>query len=251
MDPLATFCQVSGTSRRSAPTWNTVTWTNPDCTTARMMLSARMDGEADDADLAQLDLHLAGCADCTTWASRAHDLRRTVSMRQAVPPPELADQVIARLAVPQMGPGQWVRYALGVVAASLVLLNLPLLAGLADGDHQSRHLGTFGVALGIGLLWAAWQPERAIGLVPLAGALADIARDGMGTGPNLEATAALAEAISIPVIASGGVGSLDHIRSAAALASRGVAGVIVGRALYNGSVDLAEAIEAAASRPGA
>ncbi len=73
----------------------------------------------------------------------------------------------------------------------------------------------------------------------------DIARDGMGTGPNLEATAALAEAISIPVIASGGVGSLDHIRSAAALASRGVAGVIVGRALYNGSVDLADAIEAA------
>ena len=67
----------------------------------------------------------------------------------------------------------------------------------------------------------------------------------MGTGPNLEATAALAEAISIPVVASGGVGSLDHIRAAAALAPRGVSGVIVGRALYNGSVDLAEAIQAA------
>lgn len=73
----------------------------------------------------------------------------------------------------------------------------------------------------------------------------DIARDGMGTGPNLEATAALAEEVSIPVIVSGGVGSLGHIRAAAALAPRGVAGVIVGRALYDGSVDLGEAMEAA------
>ena len=73
----------------------------------------------------------------------------------------------------------------------------------------------------------------------------DIARDGMGTGPNLEATADLASQVSIPVIASGGVGSVDHVRAAAALAERGVAGVIVGRALYDGSVDLAEALEAA------
>ena len=73
----------------------------------------------------------------------------------------------------------------------------------------------------------------------------DIARDGMGTGPNLEATAALAEAVSIPVVASGGVGTLAHIRAAAALASRGVAGVIVGRALYDGSLELAAALEAA------
>ncbi len=74
----------------------------------------------------------------------------------------------------------------------------------------------------------------------------DIARDGMGTGPNLEQTAALAEAVSIPVIASGGVGSEDDVRRTAALAERGVAGVIVGRALYTGAVDLARALEIAA-----
>jgi len=74
----------------------------------------------------------------------------------------------------------------------------------------------------------------------------DIARDGMLTGPNLEATAALAAHVRIPVIASGGVGSLDDVRRAAALASRGVAGVIVGRALYTGAVDLAAALEIAA-----
>ena len=74
----------------------------------------------------------------------------------------------------------------------------------------------------------------------------DIARDGMLTGPNLEQTAALAAAVSIPVIASGGVGSEDDVRRCAGLAERGVAGVIVGRALYTGAVDLARALEIAA-----
>jgi phosphoribosylformimino-5-aminoimidazole carboxamide ribotide isomerase len=74
----------------------------------------------------------------------------------------------------------------------------------------------------------------------------DIARDGMGTGPNLEQTAALAEALTIPVIASGGVGSEDDVRRSCALAERGVAGLIVGRALYTGAVDLARALEIAA-----
>ena len=74
----------------------------------------------------------------------------------------------------------------------------------------------------------------------------DIARDGMLTGPNLDQTEALARAVSIPVIASGGVGSEDDVRRSAALAERGVAGVIVGRALYTGAVDLARALEIAA-----
>lgn len=74
----------------------------------------------------------------------------------------------------------------------------------------------------------------------------DIARDGMGVGPNLEETARVAESVSIPVVASGGVGSHDDVRRAAALADRGVAGLIVGRALYTGAVDLARALEIAA-----
>lgn len=74
----------------------------------------------------------------------------------------------------------------------------------------------------------------------------DIARDGMGTGPNLEQTAALAAAVGIPVIASGGVGSEDDVRRSCALAERGVAGLIVGRALYTGALDLGRALEIAA-----
>lgn len=71
----------------------------------------------------------------------------------------------------------------------------------------------------------------------------DINRDGAMQGPNVEATAALARAVSIPVIASGGVSSLDDL---IALRDCGVAldGAISGRALYDGAIDLAQAIRA-------
>ncbi len=70
----------------------------------------------------------------------------------------------------------------------------------------------------------------------------DIARDGMMQGPNLEATRALAEAISIPVIASGGVSSLDDIRNLLQIERYGVEGVITGKAIYSGSLNLREAV---------
>jgi phosphoribosylformimino-5-aminoimidazole carboxamide ribotide isomerase len=70
----------------------------------------------------------------------------------------------------------------------------------------------------------------------------DIARDGMLTGPNLASTAELASALSIPVIVSGGVSSEADIIASASLAPHGIAGVIVGRALYTGAVDLDSAL---------
>jgi phosphoribosylformimino-5-aminoimidazole carboxamide ribotide isomerase len=68
----------------------------------------------------------------------------------------------------------------------------------------------------------------------------DITRDGTQGGPNLWSTEAVARAAGIPVLASGGVGSLDDIRQLATVP--GLAGVIVGRALYSGAVDLAAAV---------
>ncbi len=65
----------------------------------------------------------------------------------------------------------------------------------------------------------------------------DIARDGMLQGPNLEATRALAEAISIPVIASGGVSSLKDIENLLAIEQYGVTGVITGKAIYSGALE--------------
>jgi phosphoribosylformimino-5-aminoimidazole carboxamide ribotide isomerase len=69
----------------------------------------------------------------------------------------------------------------------------------------------------------------------------DIARDGMMQGVNVEATLAMARASRIPVIASGGITNLDDIRALAAVAHEGIAGAITGRAIYEGSLDVAEA----------
>ncbi|MFZ3156927.1 MAG: 1-(5-phosphoribosyl)-5-[(5-phosphoribosylamino)methylideneamino]imidazole-4-carboxamide isomerase, partial [Smithella sp.] len=71
----------------------------------------------------------------------------------------------------------------------------------------------------------------------------DILRDGMGTGINLEATKALAKAVSIPVIASGGVASIDDIKQLLAIDDCEIYGVIIGRALYTGAISLEEAIK--------
>jgi phosphoribosylformimino-5-aminoimidazole carboxamide ribotide isomerase len=70
----------------------------------------------------------------------------------------------------------------------------------------------------------------------------DIARDGMMQGPNLVATKALAEAITIPVIASGGVSSLADIENLMAIEASGVVGAITGKAIYTGAIDLKEAV---------
>jgi phosphoribosylformimino-5-aminoimidazole carboxamide ribotide isomerase len=65
----------------------------------------------------------------------------------------------------------------------------------------------------------------------------DVARDGMLTGLNLDATVALAEAVSVPVIASGGLASLDDVRALLQPRAHKLAGAIVGRALYDGRLD--------------
>lgn len=70
----------------------------------------------------------------------------------------------------------------------------------------------------------------------------DISRDGMMAGPNIEATKALAEAISIPVIASGGVSSLKDIENLMAIEQSGISGAITGKAIYTGAINLSEAI---------
>ncbi len=70
----------------------------------------------------------------------------------------------------------------------------------------------------------------------------DIARDGMGTGPNVEATAALARDAGIPIIASGGVATIAHLEALRATAGDGVCGVVVGRAILSGSLKIESAL---------
>ena len=71
----------------------------------------------------------------------------------------------------------------------------------------------------------------------------DIKRDGMGTGVNIEATKELAKAVSIPVIASGGVAAIADIENLLSIKDCKIYGVIIGRALYTGAVSLEEAIK--------
>ena len=97
-----------------------------------------------------------------------------------------------------------------------------------------------------------WTEESGTDLFDLAAQLVglgartlvhtDIARDGMLAGPNLELSCALAEASGAEVIVSGGMSGMDDVEAAAAAAGRGIAGAIIGRALYEGRIGLAEAV---------
>jgi phosphoribosylformimino-5-aminoimidazole carboxamide ribotide isomerase len=87
---------------------------------------------------------------------------------------------------------------------------------------------------------SALDLARQVAAWPLAAVVyTDVGRDGMLEGPNVEATAEIAAAVQVPVIASGGVATLDDV---ARLARCGLAGCIIGRALYEDRIDLAAAI---------
>ena len=85
-----------------------------------------------------------------------------------------------------------------------------------------------------------YEPEN-----PAAVVFTDIAKDGAMAGPNVGATRSLARSLSIPVIASGGVSSLEDIVSLLPLEAEGVMGVITGRAIYEGRLDFTRALELA------
>ncbi|HEX4125631.1 MAG TPA: 1-(5-phosphoribosyl)-5-[(5-phosphoribosylamino)methylideneamino]imidazole-4-carboxamide isomerase [Tepidisphaeraceae bacterium] len=91
---------------------------------------------------------------------------------------------------------------------------------------------------------SAVEVARRVSGWPVAALLyTDVAKDGMLSGPNFEQTLAVAEAGKTPVIASGGVGTIEHVRR---LATLPVWGAIIGRSLYEGTVDLAEAVRVGA-----
>jgi phosphoribosylformimino-5-aminoimidazole carboxamide ribotide isomerase len=103
--------------------------------------------------------------------------------------------------------------------------------------------------------WTETTKQRAIDVARnfdrhrLAGIIfTDIHKDGMQTGPNIEETKRLAEAVSTPVIASGGVADINHIKAVAGLEPHGVIGVITGRALYAGTLELKEALGVARAK---
>lgn len=130
-----------------------------------------------------IDRHVASCRACTRWVDELAGLHRAVRVRAAEEVPDLAAAIVAASPRPTRAPGpaevpapvSTARWALFAVALSHLVLAAPALL-LGDGGgaavHTARELGSFDVALAVGLLVAAWQPERAWGLLPVVGALA-------------------------------------------------------------------------------
>lgn len=148
------------------------------CHDVQDALSARLDGEAlpPGLDAATIDAHVTGCAECSAFAAGAAAQHRALRVHAAEPVPDLTASILAATAALRPRPvREWARYALLAVAATQLLLAIPaLLFGDDPGAsiHVARELGSFDVAIAVGLLWAAWQPQRAAGLLPLAVALA-------------------------------------------------------------------------------
>ncbi len=142
------------------------------------------------------------------------------------------------------------------LGASRVILGT---AAVEDPDLLKKACAEFPgrVALGIDakdgyVAVSGWRETRPVTAVELALQLSvhspaviiytDISRDGTHQGVNVEATAELCRAVDIPIIAAGGVSTLEHVRALLPLARSGLAGVITGKALYDGTMDLAEAL---------
>lgn len=172
--------------------------------------------------------------------------------------------IVARIAkalgIPvQMGGGVRTREAVERTLDAGIARAIIGTAAAADPETARALFAEFGERLILGLdardgkvATVGWRETSAWTAVDLgremkaAGAqrviFTDIATDGTGVGPSLESTRQLAEATGLSVIASGGVGSVEDILRVAVLASSGVEGVIVGKALYTGSVDLRAAL---------
>lgn len=145
-----------------------------DCEQAREALSAQLDQEASPTEATAGNAHLGRCPDCRDWWTEIGTVNRVLRVRIAEPVPDIATGVLAHVHPPRAGRGQWVRIALAVVAGTELVLAAPrlLLGEGAASIHDARHLGSFGAAVSIGLLYVAWRPARAYGILPIVTALA-------------------------------------------------------------------------------
>jgi predicted anti-sigma-YlaC factor YlaD len=140
-----------------------------------LLVSAAADDELHLHEQQVLDTHLAGCPACRAHAERIAALTRSVRLRSAGAEAEFVARVMARSRPARLGRGGWLRPALAWCAIVIAGQSVrPLVLGEIAGTptHIARHVGASGLALAIGLLYAAWRPHRAFGLLPFVAALA-------------------------------------------------------------------------------
>lgn len=145
-----------------------------DCDQARMTYSASLDGESTALERRAAEGHVAICPTCADFAVGADRVQRMSRIRPAEYVPDLSPLILAAAHPPRLGRGEWIRYSLATVALTELVLALPALV-LAEEHgttaHLARHIGALTAAMALGFLYTAWRPQRASGVLPIAGAL--------------------------------------------------------------------------------
>lgn len=144
------------------------------CSTVREVLSADIDGEATPAEARDARAHLGTCDECAGWWAAVGNVNRLLRVRPAEDVPDLATAVLAqprRAVAPR--PRRGVRVSLGAFAVAELLLAATgsLTDATGSSVHGTQHLGSFAAAVAAGLLYVAWRPARAWGVLPIIGAL--------------------------------------------------------------------------------
>jgi predicted anti-sigma-YlaC factor YlaD len=150
-----------------------------DCDRCRAAISATLDGENPGCEPDRLESHIATCVACATFAAGAQRLHRATRVTPAEPVPDLTSSILRAIGHDPVSVAvdertRFLRISLAVIAAIQLMMSIPALvlgddAGLPT--HVARHLGSFALALGVGLLVVAWKPERAAGVLPVVAAL--------------------------------------------------------------------------------
>jgi predicted anti-sigma-YlaC factor YlaD len=146
---------------------------NPPCVSVTDAISARLDGESHPLSSTVVARHLATCATCTRFEVDAATIAGRTRDLATAPTPDLAPSILAAVTEDQLATDhrrtlelRWLVALAGLVQLAFAL---PVLAGAASADlHVGRDLGALQLALGVGLVLAAWQPQRSAGVLPIA-----------------------------------------------------------------------------------